>query len=70
VSFAAVLSRERALEIAALIRVEGTPARVIEGETSGTTVYRVILGPYPTREDAERVGRASKHSFWVYEGVP
>jgi hypothetical protein len=33
-------------------------------------VYRVVLGPYPTKADAERVGRESKESFWVYEGNP
>ncbi|MGQ0765693.1 MAG: SPOR domain-containing protein [Gemmatimonadota bacterium] len=70
VSFAAVLSPDRAAEIARDITVDGSPARVIVGETAGTRVYRVILGPYATRDDAERVGRASRHSYWVYEAVP
>jgi hypothetical protein len=43
---------------------------VVTGETNGTTIYRVILGPYPTKVDAERVGRESRESFWVYEGNP
>jgi hypothetical protein len=38
--------------------------------TEGTPVFRVILGPYPTRSDAERIGKASGHSFWVIEGIP
>ena len=69
-SFAAVLSLERAREIAASISVDGSRPRVVTGETAGTTVYRVVLGPYDTREAAERVGRSSKHSYWVYEAVP
>ena len=45
---------------------------MVAGQTPGTTttVYRVILGPYPTRPDAERVGRESRESFWVYQGNP
>lgn len=70
VSFAAVLSLERAREIAAGIAVDGARPRVVTGETGGTTVYRVVLGPYDTRDAAERVGRASGHSFWIYEASP
>jgi len=29
-----------------------------------------VLGPYPTREEAERIGRESKQSYWIYEGGP
>ena len=70
VSFAAVLSLERAREIAATISVDGSRPRVVTGETAGTTVYRVVLGPYDSREAAERIGRSSKHSYWIYEAVP
>jgi cell division septation protein DedD len=70
VSFAAVLSMERAREIANSIAVDGVRPRVTQGETGGTTVFRVVMGPYSSRDDAERAGRASRHSFWVYEGVP
>ena len=51
---------------------EAWDAWVVAGQTPGTTttVYRVILGPYPTRLDAERVGRESRESFWVYQGNP
>ena len=69
-SFAAVLSLERARDIAAGINVNGERARIVTGETGGTTVYRVVLGPYHSREAAERIGKASGHNFWVYEGVP
>ena len=70
VSFAAVLSEARAREIAATISVDGQHPRVVQGQTAGTTVYRVIFGPYNSKADAERIGRASKHNYWVYEGVP
>ena len=72
VSFAAYLSEASARSRAATISVEGLKARVVAGQTPGTntTVYRVVLGPFPTKADAERVGRESKESFWVYEGNP
>jgi hypothetical protein len=72
VSFAAYLSEPSARARAAEITVDGQKARVVAGQTPGTTttVYRVILGPYPTRPDAERVGRESRESFWVYQGNP
>jgi cell division septation protein DedD len=72
VSFAAYLSEATARTRAAAITVDGQRARVVAGQTQGTTttVYRVILGPYPTKADAERVGRESRESFWVYEGNP
>jgi hypothetical protein len=70
VSFAAVLSEAVAREQAAKIVVEGHPARVVTGTTSGVTVYRVVLGPYATRDEADRVGRASGLSYYVMVGSP
>lgn len=70
VSFAAVLSEDRARTMAQEIRVDGQAARVVVSETDGVRVYRVVLGPYPSRAEADRVGRASRRSFWVFEGVP
>jgi YVTN family beta-propeller protein len=68
VSFAAMLSEERAKAEAALITVNGQHPRVVPSQRAGTTIYRVVMGPYPTKEEAERIGREAKHQFWVFEG--
>jgi hypothetical protein len=70
VQFASLLSEERARSVSSDIRVDGQHPRVVTTRTEGTPVYRVILGPYPTRADAERAGKASGHSFWIIEGIP
>jgi hypothetical protein len=70
VSFAAFPVAEPARELAAKIRVGSENARVATAMNAGTTIYRVILGPYATRDDADRVGRESRQSFWVYESGP
>ena len=70
VSFAALLSEERARELATTISVNGVSAHVVATNTAGSPIYRVIMGPYPTREEAERVGRVSRREYWVYEGAP
>jgi hypothetical protein len=68
VSFAALLSEQRARDLAAQIKVRGQSPRVVSTEREGTTIYRVLLGPFPTREEAERIGRESGQTYWVYEG--
>jgi hypothetical protein len=70
VSFAAFLAEDRARDLASKIRVGGENARVVTTLREGSTIYRVILGPYLTRDEAERAGRDSGHSYWVYEGLP
>jgi cell division septation protein DedD len=70
VSFAALLVGDKARDLAASIRVGSENARVVTAVRDGSTIYRVVLGPYPTREEAERVGRESKQSYWIYEGGP
>ena len=69
-SFAVLLNEPKARELAAKINVDGKPARVVTGVNEGTAVYRVVLGPYMTREEAERVGRASGQTYYVYAGTP
>jgi hypothetical protein len=70
VSFAAVLEERDARSVAASIRVEGQVPRITTSERDGKTLYRVVLGPYRSRADAERVGKASGHSYWIFEGAP
>lgn len=70
VSFAALLSGDKARELAARIRVGNESARVVTVMREGQPVYRVVLGPYPTREEADRIGRESRQSYWIYEGGP
>jgi cell division septation protein DedD len=70
VQVAAVLSEERAREIARTIRVDGVQPRVTVSDVDGARVYRVVLGPFPTRVEADRVGRQSGRDYWVFEGPP
>jgi YVTN family beta-propeller protein len=70
VSFAALLNETKAREQAAKINVNGEAARVVTNVTDGTAVYRVVLGPYPTRDEADRVGKASGQTYYVYAGSP
>jgi hypothetical protein len=70
VSFAAVLNAARAAETAAQITVNGVAARVQPVTHGATTVYRVVLGPFPTREEADRVGKSSGRQYWIYEAAP
>ena len=69
-SFAALLSEERAKTLAASITVDGHPVRVVPGISDRTPVYRVVYGPFDTKEDAERAGKRTGLPYWVYEGAP
>src|SRR5262249_31883372 len=70
VSFAVLLDSAKAQAQAAKIVVDGTAAHVVTRGTAGAAVYRIVLGPYATRDQAERVGRASGQSYYVYAGSP
>jgi hypothetical protein len=70
VSFAALLSEEKARDLAAAITINGTPAHVVATNTAGSPIFRVVMGPYGTREEAEKIGKASRRDYWVYEGTP
>jgi cell division septation protein DedD len=70
VSFAALLSEEKAQQIASGIKVNGTSAHVVSTMTAGSPIFRVVMGPYPTRDEADKMGRAAKHEYWIYEGSP
>jgi hypothetical protein len=70
VSYAALLSEEKARQVANAINVAGTQAHVVSTTTGGSPIFRVVMGPFPTRQEAEKIGRASKREFWIYEGSP
>ncbi|HJP85150.1 MAG TPA: SPOR domain-containing protein, partial [Gemmatimonadaceae bacterium] len=70
VSFAALLSSDAAQQLASTIRVGSNAAHVVSTSSAGSPIYRVVIGPFATRDEAERVGRASKRDYWIYEGSP
>lgn len=70
VSFFALLDEEKAKSLAQTIKVHNESARVLAYSRDGQTIYRVVLGPYPTRDEAEGVGRDSRQNYWVYEATP
>lgn len=70
ISFAALLSEDKAQQLASTIKVGANTAHVISTTTAGSPIFRVVLGPFATRDEAERVGRASKRDYWIYEGSP
>lgn len=70
VQFASLLSEEKARQEASSISVDGKSPRVVSSMRQGATIYRVVLGPFASKADAERVGRSSGHDFWVFEGMP
>ena len=43
---------------------------VVVATVDGTRVYRVVMGPFTSRAEADRVGRESGRDYWVFEGVP
>ena len=54
---------------AAAIRVDNETARVETVVRNGVPMYRVILGPYTTCAEAQRVARvAAKPGVWIPEG--
>lgn len=70
VSFAALLTEDKAQQLAATIKVGASSAHVVLTNTAGSPIFRVVMGPFTTKEEAERVGRASKREYWIYEGSP
>jgi cell division septation protein DedD len=68
VQFAALKADGPARQLAGTIRANGERARVVTTTTNGIALYRVILGPFRSRADAERAGRAAGRDYWVFEG--
>ena len=70
VQFAALRSQQAASDVLKELHVSGATPRLVATTRDGVTIYRVVIGPFPTREDAERVASTSGKSYWVYEGAP
>jgi hypothetical protein len=52
------------------IHVTGATPRVVPNAHDGVITYRGVIGPFPTREEAERIARTAGMSYWIYEGSP
>ncbi len=55
---------EWARELAEKLTAAGLPARVLQPAAEGDP-YRVVLGPYPSREEAEEIGRSLGMPYFV-----
>lgn len=70
VQFAAVRSAQSAQDVAHSLMAAGVQPRVVPSTVAGVTIFRVLMGPYPTRAAADSAGRASGKPYWIYEGAP
>ena len=76
VQFAALRDEETAREIAQAVRSGSVPppvattTRVVTSSVAGSTIYRVVAGPFRTREEAERAAQETGRTYWIYEGAP
>ena len=59
-------NREWSTENAQQLARAGLPARVL-APRSPEDGYRVVLGPYPTRTEAEAIGRKLGRPFWIFQ---
>jgi cell division septation protein DedD len=74
--FSALRDEAAARELAREIRDARTSprvmatVRVVATSVGESMVYRVIAGPFRTKDDAEAAGQQSGKPYWVYEGAP
>ena len=54
-------------EMAQQLSRAGLAARVLAPPAGSDEGYRVVLGPYPTRTQAEAIGRKLGRPFWIYQ---
>lgn len=69
-SFAALLDEQRARTLASTIKIDGHTVKVVASSRDGTTIWRIVAGPFSSRDDAERAGRRTGLPYWVYEEAP
>jgi cell division septation protein DedD len=70
VSFAAVTTQAAADSLVRAIVVNGQHPRVAPARVAGREVFRVVLGPFATRDAAVQAGRAARRDFFVFEEAP
>ncbi|MEP6690368.1 MAG: SPOR domain-containing protein [Gemmatimonadaceae bacterium] len=70
VQFAALSGESAAKEIAKAVSVTTDGARVVSTVRDGVAIFRVVIGPYATRAEADRAAKLSGRSYWIYEGAP
>ena len=70
VSFATLLTQERADELSKNITVRGEHPHVLVTPRGSDLLYRVVMGPFAARADADRVGRDAGRDYWIIEGAP
>jgi hypothetical protein len=70
VQFAALRAWDVANALAQEIVIRGEHPHVVTTVRAGVPIYRVVLGPFATRAEAEEVGRLSGRSYWIYQGAP
>ena len=66
----AVWRLERSNETSFMAITSWRRPRVVVATVDGTRVYRVVMGPFSSRAEADRIGRQSGRDYWVFEGVP
>ena len=54
-------------EMAQQLSRAGLAAKVLPPQPNTDEGYRVVLGPYPTRTQAEAIGRKLGRPFWIYQ---
>jgi hypothetical protein len=59
-------NRTWSAELARQLEQQGLPARVLDPRP-GEDGFRVVLGPYPTREAAESTGRRLGRPYFIYQ---
>ena len=59
-------NRDWSAELARQLGEQGLPATVLD-PSPGEEGFRVVLGPYPTREVAESTGRRLGRPFFIYQ---
>jgi cell division septation protein DedD len=70
IAFASLLSEDRARAMAQSIKVDGKPTQVTALTTNGTTAWRIVFGPYDTRDAAEKAGKRTGLPYWAFEATP